>query len=136
MVVRAEFVGIAVRRFVRDHSIALFSLSDCNLVFPTSDVPALCVTVRNMSRIAIVWPKHLEDAEPPGDSLHVGIPTAKGTEKVEQKLTDAINNTWGTSEGKKCIGTSVAWNYRDADAAEPPGDNFLQAPTPVRLECL
>jgi hypothetical protein len=44
-----------------------------------------------------------------------GIPTVKGTEKVEQKLTDAINNTWGASEGKKCIGASVAWNYKDIE---------------------
>jgi hypothetical protein len=44
-----------------------------------------------------------------------GIPTVKGSEKVEQKLTDAINNTWGASSGKKCIGSSVAWNYKDIE---------------------
>jgi len=44
-----------------------------------------------------------------------GIPTVKGTEDVETKLTAAINDSWGAKDGKKCIGASVAWNYKDME---------------------
>jgi hypothetical protein len=45
-----------------------------------------------------------------------GLPTTvKGKENMEEKLTTAVNDTWGASEGKKCIGCSVAWNYKDKE---------------------
>jgi hypothetical protein len=44
-----------------------------------------------------------------------GIPVVKGDEDVESKLTEAVNATWGAKEGKKIIGSSVAWNYKDIE---------------------
>jgi hypothetical protein len=42
-----------------------------------------------------------------------GIPPVQGTEEVEAKLAQAVNDTWGKANNKTCIGASVAWNYKE-----------------------
>jgi hypothetical protein len=44
-----------------------------------------------------------------------GIPTVPGKEEVEKKLAEAVNDSWGKKDNKKCIGASVAWTYHEIE---------------------